>query len=124
MTEVERLRGQATLLRRRRLPLEERLLKPSPMIAGSLSRVFLPCGKKECACRKKDPPGHGPYWALNLQVGGGKQKRIYLKKKGDIHAALAYRRYQRTLASYRQVVKEIDALFNQLREGRTYIPGE
>lgn len=124
MNEVERLRGQAALLRRRRLPLEDKLLKPSPMIAGSLSRVFLPCGKKECACKKKTPPGHGPYWAMNLVVGGGKQRRIYLKKKTDIQAALAYRRYQKALAWWRAAIKEIDALFNRLREERTYTPGE
>lgn len=124
MNEVERLRGQATFLRRRRLPLEEKLLRPSSMIAGSLSRVFLPCGKKECACKKKGHPGHGPYWAMNLVVGGGRQKRIYLKKKADIQAALAYRRYQKALAAWRAVTKEIDALFNQLRKQRTYTPGE
>ena len=122
MDEIPRLKDQVISLRRRRLPLEEKLLKPPPMIAGSLSRILLPCGKKECGCKKKDPPGHGPYWALNLQMGGGKQKRIYLKKKGDIHAALAYRRYQRALAGYRQVIKEIDALFNQLRELKCYTP--
>ena len=124
MDEISRLRDQAAHLRRRRLPLENKLLTPPPMIAGSLSRIHLPCGKKECACHKKDPAGHGPYWALNLQIGGGKRKRVYLKKKGDIHAALAYRRYQRALASYRQVTKKIDALFNQLREHQCYTPGD
>ena len=60
---------------------------------------------------------------MNLVLGEGRQKRIYLKKKGDIRAALAYRRYQKTLAAYRLVQKEIDALFNQLRELSTYTPG-
>lgn len=124
MEEKERLKGQVILLRQRRLPLEEKLLRPSPMIAGCLSRVLSSCGKKGCVCQKRNHEGHGPYWAMNLVVGGGKQRRIYLKKKTDIHAAQAYRRYQRTLASYRQVAKEIDALFNQIRGLSTYAPAD
>lgn len=123
MDEIARLKEQVIHLRRKRLPLEEKLLKPSPMIAGSVSRISLRCGKKGCVCQTKGHEGHGPYWMINLLLGGGKIKRVCLKQKQDIHAALAYRRYQRTLASYRQVTKEIDGLFNQFRECKLYTPG-
>jgi hypothetical protein len=61
---------------------------------------------------------------MNLVMGEGKIKKVYLKKNADIRAAQAYRRYQRILASYRQVIKEIDGVFNRLRELFCYQPGE
>ena len=35
---------------------------PGEILPGSISMVFLACGKKNCACTGKEPKLHGPYY--------------------------------------------------------------
>ena len=42
---------------------------------GSISVNYRKCGKSNCACARKDHPGHGPQYLWNVSVGGKTQAR-------------------------------------------------
>lgn len=42
---------------------------------GSLNQVVRKCGKPNCACRRKDHPGHGPMTTLTYSDQGVKKSR-------------------------------------------------
>jgi len=40
------------------------------MRKGSITEAFRACGKPNCACHRRDHPGHGPYYAFTTKVAG------------------------------------------------------
>lgn len=42
---------------------------------GTISVNFRKCGKSNCACARKDHPGHGPQYLWNVSMGGKTQAR-------------------------------------------------
>lgn len=42
---------------------------------GTISVNFRKCGKSNCACARKDHPGHGPQYLWNVNIGGKTQAR-------------------------------------------------
>jgi len=42
---------------------------------GTISVNFRRCGKSNCACARKDHPGHGPQYLWNVSIGGRTQAR-------------------------------------------------
>ena len=42
---------------------------------GTISVNYRKCGKNNCACARKDHPGHGPQYLWNVSVGGKTQAR-------------------------------------------------
>ncbi len=42
---------------------------------GTISVNYRKCGKRNCACARKDHPGHGPQYLWNVSVGGKTQAR-------------------------------------------------
>lgn len=93
-----------------------KLLKPMPMIVGSLYEVYKTCNKPNCCCTKGRK--HGPFWALSISVAA--KRSVKMVKKDDLTAvrqkALAYQKYQQTLAESRKINKEIDALLEQIKK--------
>ena len=51
---------------------------------GTISVNYRKCGKSNCACARKNHPGHGPQYLWNVSVGGGLSRVAYtaLKKAG------------------------------------------
>jgi Family of unknown function (DUF6788) len=42
---------------------------------GTISVNFRKCGKSNCACARKDHPGHGPQYLWNVSIGGKTRAR-------------------------------------------------
>src|ERR1700730_19250882 len=42
---------------------------------GTISVNYRKCGKSNCACARKDHPGHGPQYLWNVSVGGKTRAR-------------------------------------------------
>lgn len=42
---------------------------------GTISVNYRKCGKSNCACARKDHPGHGPQYLWNVSVAGKTQAR-------------------------------------------------
>ena len=42
---------------------------------GTISANYRKCGKSNCACARKDHPGHGPQYLWNVSLGGKTQAR-------------------------------------------------
>jgi hypothetical protein len=93
-----------------------KLLKPMPMIVGSLYEVYKACNKPNCCCAKGRK--HGPFWALSISVAA--KRRVKMVKKDDLTAvrqkALSFQKYQQTLAKIRKINKEIDVLLEQIKK--------
>jgi len=60
---------QASRIRQRKFELVGRFGFPEELLAGSLSRQFLTCGKANCHCADGD--GH-PVWSLTFMADGKK----------------------------------------------------
>ena len=42
---------------------------------GTISANYRKCGKRNCACARKEHPGHGPQYLWNARLGGKTQAR-------------------------------------------------
>lgn len=80
---------------------------------GSLSEVFLPCGKKTCGCQADRERWHGPHLYLKFKTPEGKQTSIYVPRSHEKelrHAAEAWRQLWDTIVALSDQNRE------QLRE--------
>lgn len=48
------------------------------VLRGSVSKRYMPCGKKGCRCMAEPPQLHGPYYQWTRKVGG-RTKTVRLK---------------------------------------------
>ena len=94
----------------------KKLLRPKPMIVGSLYEVFKTCSKKNCCCKQGNK--HGPFFALSISVDA--KRSIKMIRKDDLtvikEKALAYQSFQKGLAKIRKINKEIDILFERIKK--------
>src|SRR5437899_12889792 len=59
----------------RRKNLFRQLENLSDFRRGTISVNYRKCGRSNCACARKDHPGHGPQYLWNVSVGGKTQAR-------------------------------------------------
>jgi len=59
----------------RRKDLFRRLENLGDFRRGTISVNYRKCGKSNCACARKDHPGHGPQYLWNVSIGGKTQAR-------------------------------------------------
>jgi len=84
----------AALVTKRDAILRE-MAQMGDMRRGSITEVFRPCGKANCACSQADHPGHGPYYAFTTKVAG-KTKTVQLR------AGSRLTKFQREVDAYRR----------------------
>lgn len=58
-----------------RTALLQRVAATGDMRRGSITENYRSCGKPTCACADAKHPGHGPYYAYTLKVGGKTRTR-------------------------------------------------
>ena len=85
---------------------------------GTISVNYRKCGKSNCACARKDHPGHGPQYLWNVSVGGKTQARNLPvgpeleKVEGEVERYRAFLRLSQELV-------EVNDRICQLRPART-----
>ena len=102
-------RSQIRTLQLRRRSLGSQLLQPRPMIAASLLERFLPGGQS----RRSSPAYYLSRWQQ------GRSKLTYVRKQ-ELAAVRqqcqAYREFQQVLTAWREVTRELEALWKRLPE--------
>lgn len=115
--DLSRLRQKILHLDQKRLSLIKSLLRPLPMISGSLYQMHRPCGNPRCKCARGELHSS---WYLSTR----KEKKtnlIYIGKivperlSSHVHR---YQSYQKTLAEIRKIDSEISAALNHLRDAK------
>jgi len=115
--DLSSIRKQISLAIVKRAELEKQLLNSRyKMAIGSLIRRYVVCGAPGCKCAKGAK--HGPFFYLN-KIIDGKNIQSYVNKKNIklIKALERYKTFQQNLAEVRILNKEINELFNDLRDG-------
>lgn len=115
IVDLSRLRQKIILLDEKRLSLIKRLLRPLPMISGSLYQMHRSCGNPRCKCARGELHSS---WYLSTRKDK-KTKLIYIGKIVPEWLSTSVRRYQsyqKTLADIRKIDSEISVTLNQLRE--------
>lgn len=57
-------------LEAKRATIQQQIGSLGDMRAGSITTTGGRCGNRGCRCRKKDDPGHGPFYRLTHKVKG------------------------------------------------------
>jgi Family of unknown function (DUF6788) len=85
---------------------------------GTISVNYRKCGKSNCACARKDHPGHGPQYLWNVSIGGKTQAR-------NLPVGPELEKVEREVERYRvflrlsQELAEVNDRICQLRPVRT-----
>jgi len=113
--DAARLRQKVGRLDRQRRALFDRVLRPKPMVAGSLYEMKRKCGKPGCKCTRGEPHAS---WYLSRAEQGRTKLRYIGKIVPDRLArrVLRYQRHQKVLAQIRKIDTEISGYLNQLRD--------
>jgi hypothetical protein len=85
---------------------------------GTISVNYRKCGKSNCACARKDHPGHGPQYLWNVSVGGKTQARNLPVGPELEKAEREVERY-RAFLRLSQELAEVNDRICQLRPVRT-----
>jgi len=85
---------------------------------GTISVNYRKCGKSNCACARKDHPGHEPQYLWNVSVGGKTQARNLPVGPELEKAEREVERY-RTFLRLSQEPAEVNDRICQLRPART-----
>lgn len=85
---------------------------------GTISVNYRKCGKSNCACARKDHPGHGPQYLWNVSVGGKTQARN-LPLGPDLEKVEREVERYRSFVRLCQQVVEVNDQICQLRPVRT-----
>jgi hypothetical protein len=94
----------------------KKLLSPPQMIDGCIHTVYKKCGNKACHCNTGAK--HGPYTAIVKKVDG-KPKLMYVDTAAIIDKALAYKKYNKNLATLRKINEKIFYWLRILRDSHT-----
>jgi hypothetical protein len=109
--------GRLRKLERERSRLLDQLLRPEPLLPGSLSLVQRTCGKPRCHCA--DKPAH-PVWVLITRRAG--KPRCQVVRKADVEEVRKrvelYRRFRATLRRLRTIEKDERALLTGVMDRR------
>ncbi len=93
------------------------VLRPLPMIVGSLYQIRRSCGNTRCKCARGQLHVS---WYLSRRTGG-RTKLIYIGRvvpEWLATRAHRYQRFQKTLAAIRKIDAAISAALNQLRDAK------
>ena len=85
---------------------------------GTISVNYRKCGKSNCACARKDHPGHGPQYLWNVSIGGKTQARNLPVGPELEKAEREVERY-RAFLRLSQELTEVNDRICQLRPART-----
>ena len=85
---------------------------------GTISVNYRKCGKSNCACARKNHPGHGPQYLWNVSVGGKTQARNLPVGPELEKAEREVERYHAFLR-LSQELTEVNERICQLRPART-----
>lgn len=99
-----------------RANIQKRLSYPPQMIEGCIHTVYKKCGNPACHCNTGAK--HGPYTAIVRKVDG-KSKLIYVDRPDVIEKALAYKKYNKDMATLRKINEKIFSWLRQLRDINT-----
>lgn len=95
-------------LESKRQSLLEQITRIGDMRRGSITEVYRQCGKKDCCCKTKGHPGHGPYYAYTTKTDG-KTKTLQLR------AGALLTKIEREVESYRRF-RELSAELLEVNE--------
>jgi len=114
--KLSRIRQKILQLSELRKGYTEKLLRPKPMVIGSLYEVYKTCTKPNCCCKKGKK--HGPFPALSVSIAA--KRTVKMVRKEDLplvrQKAKAYQSFQQGLAKIRKINKEIDVLLEQIKK--------
>jgi hypothetical protein len=113
--DAARVRQRIHQLDQRRRGLLERVLRPRPMVVGSLYQMRRKCGKPGCKCARGQL--HASWYLSRTQQG--RTKLRYIGKVVPDRLGKRVRRYQRhqkVLAEIRKIDAEISEHLNALRD--------
>jgi hypothetical protein len=114
--KLSRIRQEIYQLSKARETHLKRLLRPKPMIIGSLYEVYKTCSKPNCCCKKGQK--HGPFFALSISIEA--KRTVKMVKKKDLmvvkEKAMAYQAFQQGLAKIRKINRQIDMLLEQIKQ--------
>jgi hypothetical protein len=99
-----------------RAKIQKRLSSPPQMIEGCIHTVYKKCGNPACRCNTGDK--HGPYTAIVRKVDG-RVKLTYIDKASAIDKAVAYKKYNKELATLRKINEKIFSWLRRLRDINT-----
>jgi len=115
--DISKLRQRVRRLDERRRKLLQRVLRPFPMVSGSLYEMRRRCGNPRCKCAGGDLHAS---WYLS-RGHEGRTRLTYIGRIVPDWLALGvrrYRRHQKMLAAIRKVDAEISRCLNRLRDER------
>jgi len=114
--KLSRIRQETYQLSKTREIHVRKLLRPKPMIIGSLYEVYKTCSKPNCCCKKGQK--HGPFFALSISIEA--KRTVKMVKKKDLmvvkEKAMAYQAFQQGLAKIRKINRQIDMLLEQIKQ--------
>lgn len=116
--DASRLRQKVCRLDQRRHKLIQQVLRPRPMISGSLYQMRRRCGNPRCKCARGQL--HASWYLSKRQEG--RTKLTYIGRSAPewlTQQARHYRRHQKVLAQIRKIDAEISRCLNQLRDEKT-----
>jgi len=71
-------------LEKRRERLLEEIKSLGDMRRGTLVERYIPCGKKNCHCKKPGSKGHGPAYSFTHKVKGKTQTKYFNPKQAEL----------------------------------------
>lgn len=113
--DVSKLRQNIIRLDQQRRMLLQQVLRPSPMIGGSLYQMRRRCGNPRCKCARGDL--HASWYLSRRQQG--RTKLTYIGRIVPDWLAKRigrYQRHQKILARIRKIDAEISISLNKLRD--------
>lgn len=113
--DVSKLRQNIIRLDQQRRMLLQQVLRPSPMIGGSLYQMRRRCGNPRCKCGRGDL--HASWYLSRRQEG--RTKLTYIGRIVPDWLAKRigrYQRHQKILARIRKIDAEISRSLNKLRD--------
>ena len=99
-----------------RAKIQKKLSYPQQMIEGCVHTVYKKCGNPACHCNTGAK--HGPYTAIVRKVDG-RSKLTYVDKPDVIDKAVAYKKYNKDMATLRKINEKIFSLLRRLRDINT-----
>lgn len=113
--DASKLRQRIHQLDNRRRGLLEGVLRPGPMVVGSLYQMRRRCGKPGCKCVRGQL--HASWYLSRAEKG--RTKLRYIGKIVPDHLGRCvgrYQRHQKVLAEIRKIDAEISEHLNRLRD--------
>lgn len=113
--DASKLRQRIRQLDNQRRELLDRVLRPGPMVVGSLYQMRRKCGKPGCKCARGQL--HASWYLSRAEQE--RTKLLYIGKIVPDRLGKRVRRYQRhqkVLAQIRKIDAEISEHLNQLRD--------